>query len=102
MQQYEAPIIKFEKLAIFEKIACNTCWDHKHFHFNNPLYDGDEDLDIIINANNPNMHCMPGGCDARGNWVRATMMYYMQAWTWPCNYQWPNNNTMHSDLDNIS
>jgi hypothetical protein len=34
---YESPVIKFEEITFFEKIACDECWNHTSFSFDNPF-----------------------------------------------------------------
>ncbi len=53
MLKYEAPIITFEELTIFEKIADN-CWGAGRVAFDNP-YDSSSEVHSF---------CISGGCDS--------------------------------------
>jgi len=52
MKMYQSPSMKFEELAIFEKIA-SDCWANQSFSFDNPYtHNCIEDKDISVKVNN--------------------------------------------------
>lgn len=51
MRAYEAPKMTFDKLELFEKIACDDCWDSKKIKFDYKKNDGL--CPIYIELNNP-------------------------------------------------
>lgn len=49
---YESPVIKFEKITFFEKIASDQCWSNNSFNFDNPFTGNNvEQYHITINSN---------------------------------------------------
>lgn len=70
MNAYEAPKMTFEKLELFEKIACDHCWDSKKIKFD---IAGDKYCPICIELDDP-VECANVPCN-EGNPLFAARLW---------------------------
>ncbi|NLC18193.1 MAG: hypothetical protein GX757_03050 [Clostridiales bacterium] len=47
---YKAPVMKFEEITFFERIASDACWSNNSFYFDNPFTKQVEQHNITINS----------------------------------------------------